>query len=240
MIPVCRGESRSETSSVEHVKNKATSRQAMATYVRGTNCRHKYLNRSRLQTAGRSWRPKYPGSPGHVCGAVAVGEIVLGIRLAMDMSTSAPTPADIYGGHRVRVMWERSVGTRGRWPFNLLHKPEPTYVFIGYSQGWAQPPRICLRDDGSAPFIITNPLAYDGGCFIHGPNANANRYDAENDGHTLGRLFNMLLHRIENGDAGLTADERQALERELDVFFAWIWRAGRRERSARPHVRVYG
>jgi hypothetical protein len=142
------------------------------------------------------------------------------------------TKTSLYGGHRVRVMWERPAGIWHRPPLKWWIKPAPVYVFIGYIRGLEQPTRICLRGDRDRPFIIEDPLDYDGGDFNHGPHAKADRYDEENGGHTLADLFEML-HRWARSD-DLNQDEQQVLERTLDEFYAWIWREHRRDRPLLP------
>jgi len=141
-----------------------------------------------------------------------------------------------YGGHRVRVMWERPAGIWGVWPIKRLHKPVPVYVFIGYVQGLELPLRIGLRGDGSEPFIIEDPLAYDGKDFHHGPYANASRYDNENHGHTLSELFEMLRRWAIQGREHWDTAERLALDDALENFQDWIWQEHRRDRNMLPGV----
>jgi hypothetical protein len=149
------------------------------------------------------------------------------------------TPPSGYGGHRVRVMWERPVGIWSVWPFNRLRKPMPIYVFVGYVQGRDQPQgsekplRICLPGDGSRPFVIVDPLDYDGGSFRHGPYVKSSLYDTENRGYTLSRLFELLHHWAEHGDENWGAAEKQELDQALNHFYTWIWREQRLDREAR-------
>ena len=142
------------------------------------------------------------------------------------------TSPDLYEGHRVRVMWDRRAGIWHCWPFSYWRKHVPVYVFIAYVRGEDRPLRICLRGDGESPFIIRDPLAYDGGYFNHGPYANAARYDQENPGHTLAGLFDML-HKWAGGDAPEPAEE-QRVHQALEGFYAWIWREHRRDRAMLP------
>jgi hypothetical protein len=143
------------------------------------------------------------------------------------------TPSGGYGGHRVRVMWERPVGIWSVWPFTKLRKPVPIYVFVGYVLSREQPLRICLPGDGSSPFVIHDPLDYDGGGFKHGPYVKSSRYDIENRGYTLSRLFELLRHWAEHGDENWGAAEKQELDQALDHFYTWIWREQRLDREVR-------
>jgi hypothetical protein len=138
-----------------------------------------------------------------------------------------------YGGHRVRVMWERPAGFWSVWPFKKIRKPVPLYVFVGYVLGQEQPLRICLPGDGSTPFVIQDPLDYDGGGFKHGPYVKSSRYDTENRGHTLSRLFELLHHCAEHGDENWATAEKQELDQALDHFYTWIWREQRLDREVR-------
>jgi hypothetical protein len=142
-------------------------------------------------------------------------------------------PPGGYGGHRVRVMWERPVGIWSVWPFNRLRKPVPLYVFVGYVQGEDQPLRICLPGDGSVPFVIDDPLDYDGGYFKHGPYVKSSRYDIENQAYKLSRLFELLYQWAVHGDENLGPAERQELDQALDHFYQWIWKEQRTDREAR-------
>ena len=148
------------------------------------------------------------------------------------------TPANRFESHRVRVMWERPVGIWERWPLKYLRKPTPIYVFIGYIQGSEQPLRICLRDDGSPPFVIDNRLAYDGGYFKHGPHANAARYDREHGGHTLSDIFQILHNWAAHGDGDWGAAECESRDRALAEFQAWISRERGRDHDIPSGVRV--
>ncbi len=143
-----------------------------------------------------------------------------------------------YGGHRVRVMWERPAGFWSLWPIKRLHKPVPVYVFIAYVQGLELPLRIGLRGNGSAPFVIDDPLAYDGKDFYHGPYANASRYDKENHGHRLAELFEMLHRWATEGQDNWAPEDRVALDQALDNFHDWIWQEHRRDRNVLPGVWV--
>ncbi len=145
--------------------------------------------------------------------------------------------ADLYGGHRVRVMWERPAGIWSVWPLRQMQKRMPIYVFIGYIQGVEQPLRICLRGDGAPPFVIDDPMAYDGGRYNHGPYANSSRYDSENEHHTLGQLFAMLHEWATHGREGWDADEQRTMDRALEEFYDWIWREHRRDREVMPALR---
>jgi hypothetical protein len=145
----------------------------------------------------------------------------------------------LYGGHRVRVMWERPAGIWRLWPFKNLRKPVPIYVFIGYILGVEQPLRICLPGEGSVPFVIEDPLAYDGGNYNHGPYPSASRYDAENTGHTLAQLFAMLHDWATDGSTARNPEEQQALRQALDGFYDWIWREHRRDRNVVPGIRAF-
>ena len=156
---------------------------------------------------------------------------------SVDLLMNVMSRADSFEGHRVRVMWERPAGIWVHWPLTRLRKATPIYVFVGYVQGSDEPLRICVRDDGSAPFIIADRLAYDGGYFSHGPYANAARYDSENNGHTLSDLFRMLRNWVEQGDDGRDAEEQQALDQALVEFRAWIWREYCRDRAVPVGVR---
>lgn len=140
------------------------------------------------------------------------------------------TSIGVNEGYRVRVMWERPAGA-WRWPpLNWVYKPEPIYVFIAYRRAWEKPVRICLRGHDERPVIVDSPLAYDGGGFRHGPHANAARYDAENDGHTLAELF-ALLHRWARQDRDeWNLDDQARLDRALTQFCSWI--SHRRDVSA--------
>jgi len=141
---------------------------------------------------------------------------------------------EICAGHQVRVMWERAVGLWQVWPLKRLRRPVPIYVFLGYSPGEALPLRICLRGDGSVPFIIDDPLAYDGGHFNYGPFATASRYDDDNGGHTLAELFTLLQRWAIHGREDWSEADRQALGRALDQFHIWIGREHHRDRNLLP------
>jgi hypothetical protein len=129
-------------------------------------------------------------------------------------------------------MWERPAGIWDVWPFNKFRRPVPIYVFVGYVRGQEQPLRICLPGDGSPPFVIGDPLDYDGGGFKHGPFATAARYDRENDGHTLAELFALLHLWATAGDTKPGAADQQALDVALDRFHAWMWHHQHRDQAA--------
>jgi len=147
---------------------------------------------------------------------------------------SALTSASLFGGHRVRVMWERREGIRGFWPLKRLRRPEPIYVFLAYTDRSERPVRICYRGYRERPFLIEDPLAYDGGNFNHGPYANAARYDAENHGHTLSDIFRSLYRWAKEDLEVWTAEEQEVLHRMLEEFHSWIWQEHRRDRSMLP------
>jgi hypothetical protein len=140
--------------------------------------------------------------------------------------SASPGP---YEGHRVRVMWQRPVGLLQRWLRASWRKPIPIYIFIAYVRGLEMPVRICLRDEGEAPFVIGGPLDFDGGLFNHGPYADAERYDKDNPGQSLSCLFEMLhlwaVHGMDDWDAAA----RERLTGALDEFYSWVWREHRRD-----------
>jgi hypothetical protein len=148
------------------------------------------------------------------------------------------TPVSLYGAHRVRVMWERPYGIWAHWPLRGWRKPVPVYVFIAYIHGRELPVRIGFFGDGEQPFVIEDPLAYDGGYFNHGPYASANRYDAENHGHTLSDLFEIMHRWARYGADGWNAGELRSLQNALDQFYSWVWREHRRDRGSKPGLLI--
>ena len=139
------------------------------------------------------------------------------------------TSPRLYDGHRVRVMWRRPVGIWNRWPLTQLHAPRPIYVFVAYVHGWERPVRICLPGDPGEPFVINDPLAYDGGPYDHGPHATSAAYDDGTKTYSLSDLFEMLHKSATHGPSGLDKEEQQALDDALEEFYVWIWREGRRD-----------
>ena len=137
---------------------------------------------------------------------------------------SAATAESQYEGHRVRVMWERPFGIWDRWAVRLFRTRVPIYVFVAYAHGRERPLRICLREDQEMPFVIENPLDYDGGYFDHGPYTNAVHYDDHAERRSLSDLFDMLLRSARNGTADWADGERLALKHALNDFYSWIWR----------------
>jgi|GEM_PF-4251876 len=131
-------------------------------------------------------------------------------------------PATAFEGHRVRMMWERPSGIWRYKPLLLLRTLMPIYVFTAYLRGLDTPARICLWGDRQRPFLLDDPLAYDGGDFYHGPYATADHFDRQNDEFRLSSMFDLLYDWATQDEFIFDPPNELKINNYLDVFHEWI------------------